>query len=213
LDKEEKDIADLISAVVNIDEDEVLKIVNDRLKEEDPKNIIEDLRIGIERMSEKFSMGGLSLSELAIGCKIFGTAMQNIDSLLKDRVPYLGKIVIGMVEGDTNDLGKNIVASLLRCAGFFVCDLGVDVPKEKFVEKVKELGPEILAISCHLDNSDFKIKKVVKSVEEEGLREKVKVMVGGKFVDEEWRKEVGADAYCKDAYEGVEVAKRFLTGR
>jgi 5-methyltetrahydrofolate--homocysteine methyltransferase len=202
---------DLISAVVNFEEAKVLENVKRRLSEhEDPKNVIEDLRKGMDKIGEKYAKGEYYLSELVMGGEIFRTAMLHIEPVLKGKAACLGSVVIGTVQGDIHDLGKNIFISLLKCAGFAVYDLGVDVPPEKFVDTVREVKPEIMAMSGILTVSRPAMKNTVTALREADLRDKVKVVIGGIFVDEDWRKDVCADAYSKDAYEGVEIAKKIV---
>jgi methanogenic corrinoid protein MtbC1 len=208
---EENNLKDLVSALADIDENKVLKIIDEKLSEgADLKELINDLKIGMEQVGEKFSTGEYFLSQLVMAAEIFKSAMEKIEPLLKSKDAALGKILIGTANGDIHDLGKNIVISLLKCAGFIVYDVGVDVSKETFIEKLKELGPEILAMSGVMPFTRSEMKDVVELLEEVGLRKKVKVIIGGPFIDEDWGKDVGADAYCSDAYRGVELAKKLM---
>ena len=123
----------------------------------------------------------------------------------------IGKIVIGTVKGDIHDLGKNIMIGTLKSNGFEVYDLGVDVSPEKFVETVKEVEPEILGLSCVISVGWDSLKETVESLMRAGLRDKVKVILGGGGVDEEVANFVSADAFVKDAIEGVEQCKRWVS--
>jgi len=120
----------------------------------------------------------------------------------------VGKVVMGTVLGDVHSIGKNIVATMLRVAGFDVTDLGVDVPTEVFIQKVKELKPDILGLSALLTTTMDEQRKIIIRLKEEGLRDKVRVMVGGAPVSPEWAREIGADSVGLDAQDAVEKALR-----
>jgi 5-methyltetrahydrofolate--homocysteine methyltransferase len=122
----------------------------------------------------------------------------------------LGKVLIGTVEGDIHDIGKNIVGTLLMVAGFEVIDIGVDVPTEKFVEKIKEAKPEIVGMSALMTTTMAKMADVIEALKREGLREKVKVIIGGAPTSKKWAEEIGADAHGGDAIEAVEIAKKLV---
>jgi trimethylamine corrinoid protein len=121
-----------------------------------------------------------------------------------------GRCVIGTVAGDVHSIGKNIVATMLRVAGFDVVDLGVDVPTEVFIQKVKELKPDILGLSALLTTTMEEQRKIIDKMKEEGLRGRVKVMVGGAPVSLEWAEEIGADAVGFDAQDAVDKALKML---
>ena len=125
---------------------------------------------------------------------------------------YRGKIILGTVAGDIHDIGKGIVATLLQTAGFEVIDLGVDVPVERFIEKIKEVKPDILGLSSLLTTSLPEIKKIVEELKAVGLRDKVKIIVGGAAVTRDFAEEAGVDVYCLDAVEGVEICRKYVEG-
>ncbi|MEM1658236.1 MAG: cobalamin-dependent protein [Candidatus Jordarchaeales archaeon] len=122
----------------------------------------------------------------------------------------LGKVVIGTVRGDMHDIGKNIVATLLSGAGFEVIDLGVDVPTEAFVEAVRKHKPHIVGMSALLTTTMVEMENVIKALEHAGLRNKVKIIIGGAPVSKEYAEKIGADAYAKDAVEGVSICKSWV---
>ncbi|MEM2254860.1 MAG: cobalamin-dependent protein, partial [Candidatus Bathyarchaeia archaeon] len=122
----------------------------------------------------------------------------------------LGKVVIGTVAGDIHDIGLDIVAFMLEINGFEVYNLGVDVPPEKFVEKIKETGAPIVGLSGFLTIAFDSMKQTVEAIKKAGLRDKVKIMIGGGQITEEVRQYVGADAYGKDAMEAVALAKKWM---
>jgi methylmalonyl-CoA mutase cobalamin-binding domain/chain len=118
------------------------------------------------------------------------------------------KVVIGTVKGDIHDIGKNIVVTLLRNAGFQVIDMGIDVPAERFVEKLKETGTKVLGLSCLLNLAFQEMKNVVDTLTKTGIRNQVKVIIGGQPTDEQVREYVGADYYAPDAIAGVKICKK-----
>ena len=120
----------------------------------------------------------------------------------------MGTFVIGTVSGDIHDIGKNIVVNLLRSHGFKVIDLGVDVPTEKFVELVRESGTKVLGLSALLNSTYPEMKNVIEALKEAGLRDQVKVIIGGTITSEAVREYTGADAYARDAQTGVTFAKK-----
>jgi len=123
----------------------------------------------------------------------------------------LGVIVLGTIEGDIHDIGKNLVSTMLSAYGFEVYDLGVDVPAKQMVEKAREVNADIVAVSALLTTTMMQQKKVIDVLIEEGMRDNVKVLVGGAPVDASWVQEIGADGYGDDAIQAVEAAKKLLS--
>jgi corrinoid protein of di/trimethylamine methyltransferase len=119
-----------------------------------------------------------------------------------------GKVVIGTVQGDIHDIGKSIVAAMLKATGFEVQDLGVDVPSQKFIEAVQKHQPQIVGMSALLTTSMLEQRKVIDALREAGLRDHVKIIVGGAPVTKAWSEEIGADAYGEDAFEAVNRVKQ-----
>lgn len=152
------------------------------------------------------------VAEVLVSAEAMSQALEILKPHLgrEESKKYQGKIVLGTVAGDIHDIGKNIVATLLQTAGFEVIDLGVDVPAEKFIEKIREFKPDILGLSSLLTTSLPEIKNVVEKLKAAGLRDKVKVIVGGAAVTREFAKETGVDVYCLDAVEGVEICKKYI---
>jgi len=130
--------------------------------------------------------------------------------LVASGVESAGKVAIGTVQGDLHDIGKNLVAMMLEGAGFKITDLGVDVPPEKFVEKTQEVKPDIVAMSALLSTTMTAMPKTLEALEKAGLRENVKVMIGGAPVTERYAREIKADAYGSDAGAAVAKAKMLL---
>ena len=143
---------------------------------------------------------------MKVGMEIINPEIQKQKKELKK----LGTIVIGTVSGDIHDLGKNIVTALFSAHGFDVTDLGVDVPNEKFIDKIKELKPDILGLSALMTSTITKQRDIINTLKETGLRDKVKVMVGGAAVNEDFVREIGADGYAENANDAVIKAKDLL---
>ena len=168
----------------------------------------------LQRVGELWGQGRYFIPEVIMSAEAFKEATERLRPHLgSDQAADEGKLLIGTVHGDTHDLGKNIVAALLEGAGLQVIDLGVDVATETFIQKVKELKPDILGIGAYMSTTMLTIRDVVQGLEDNGLRQKVKVMVGGIPVTPKFAAEVGADAYGKDALDAVAKAKKLLKGQ
>jgi len=205
----------LAECVIKGDTESVVSLAKKALElDVDAKEAIEEgLARGVRVVGDGFGKGELFLPDLMMSAVTMKMGMDILEKAIsgKETVRTLGKIVIGTVEGDIHDLGKNLVAALLRANGFTVYDLGVDVPAEKFVEKVKEVNADVLAISALLTTTMPRMIQVIQTLEKEGLRNKVKVLVGGAPVTEEWARRIGADAYGGDASEAVTKSKGLLS--
>jgi 5-methyltetrahydrofolate--homocysteine methyltransferase len=136
--------------------------------------------------------------------------LELLKPLLKGEGGSRGRILMGTVKGDLHDIGKNLVIMMLEGAGFQVTDLGVDVTVESVVEKVREVQPDVLGLSALLTTTMPEMKRVIDELKSKGLREKVKVMVGGAPVDRKFADQIGADGYGKDAAGAVELARKLL---
>lgn len=204
---------ELVRALADLEEEAALEMVRKRLEAgEDPLSIMEDARKAMEIVGQRFSDGEYFIPELVFS----GEILKEITGLIKPRLAAsaeqkrLGEVVLGTVAGDIHDIGKDIVGFMLDVNGFEVHDLGVDVPPQRFVEKLRETGSTILGLSGFLTLAFDSMKQTVQAVEEAGLRDRVKIMIGGGQVSEEVRAYTGADAFGKDAVEGVALAKRFV---
>jgi len=165
----------------------------------------------MEKIGQRYESGEYFIAELIMSAEIFKEVMDIVKpKLSKGDLKPLGKLVIGTVQGDVHDIGKNIIATLLEANGFEVYDLGVDVAPESFVEKIKETNSEIICMSGLLTASFEGMKKTVDAIKEAGLRNKVKIVVGGNPVGERIAKYVGADAWANDATEGVRIIKGWV---
>lgn len=210
---ESKTSDDLVSALADLREQEAVHIVEEKLKAgEDPFKILEDVRRAMEIVGNRYASNEYFLSDLLYAGEILRTISEMIKPKLAKapEAKRLGKVIIGSVQGDIHDIGKNIVVFMLEVNGFEVYDLGVDVPPEKFVEKIKETGATIVGLSGFLTLAFESMKKTVDAIKEAGLRDKVKIMIGGGQITEEVKQYTGADAYGKDAMEAVALAKKWV---
>jgi methylmalonyl-CoA mutase cobalamin-binding domain/chain len=202
---------DLVEALRDLDEKKVNEIVARKLEEGAPAtDIVKACNDGMVAVGELFSQNKYFISQLIYSAEILKAVMK----VLEPHMPKVedgksaGKVVVGTVKGDIHDIGKNIVATLLRGAGFEVIDLGVDVPAEKFVASLKDTGAKVLGLSALLNFTYPEMKHVVEEVEKAGLRAGVKVVIGGAPCNEQVREFTGADYYAEDAVAGVALCKR-----
>lgn len=166
---------------------------------------------GITVVGEKYEDGEYFLTELVAAGEIMKEGLEEISPLLNSNdVKPLGKVVIGTVKGDLHDIGKNIVTMLLTSVGFAVTDLGVDVSGERFIEAVKSVKPEILGMSALLTTTMNSMKLTIEELRKVGLRDKVKIIVGGAAITEEFGKAIGADAAAMDAAQGVRICRKWM---
>ena len=204
---------DLVNTLADLKEQEALKIVKDRLSaSEDPLKILGDARKGMEIVGKRFASSEYFIPDLVYS----GEILKEVTELVKPKLTKaaeskkLGKIVFGTVSGDIHDIGKDIVVFMLDVNGFEVHDLGVDIPAQKFVEKLKETGAPIIGLSGFLTLAFDSMKETVEAIEAAGLRDKVKVMIGGGQMSDEIKNYTGADAYGRDAMAGVSLAKKWI---
>jgi corrinoid protein of di/trimethylamine methyltransferase len=180
----------------------------------DPLKAIEQgLGEGLRIIGEKFGAGELFLPMLMMAAQGMKKSLAILEPALAKGVSrkVMGKVVIGTVEGDIHDIGKSIVAAMLTANGFEVHDIGCDAPVSKFVEKVKEVNPDIVGMSALLTTTMPKMTEVINTLKKEGLREKIKVIVGGAPVSAAWAEQIGADSYGEDAMAAVDVAKKLMS--
>lgn len=171
----------------------------------------EGLTAGMEVVGEKFSTKEYFIPDMLASAEAVGAAMEILKPHLeKANVASKGKFVIATVKGDIHDIGKNIVAILLKGSGFEVVDLGIDVDEERIVETVRAEKPDYVGLSALLTTTMTEMPAVLKALEDAGLRDGVKVLIGGAAVSEEYAKEIGADAFCPDAFEAIRVAEALV---
>jgi 5-methyltetrahydrofolate--homocysteine methyltransferase len=203
---------DLVSTLADLKEEHAMKIVKDRLSTgEDPLAILGDARKGMEIVGQRFASSEYFIPDLVYS----GEILKSVTELVKPKLTVaaeskkLGKIVFGTVAGDIHDIGKDIVVFMLDVNGFEVHDLGVDVPAQKFVDKIEETGAPIVGLSGFLTLAFDSMKQTIEAMQAAGLRDRVRVMIGGGQITEEVTKYTGADAYGKDAMAGVTLAKKW----
>ena len=168
---------------------------------------------GMNVLGDRFARGEVFLPHLVMGGEAMKAAIAVLEPELARRQQQrqvLGKVVIGTVAGDIHEIGKSLVATMLSANGFQVFDLGVDVPIATFVDKAREVEADIVGLSALLTTTMLNQGKVIESFQEAGLREKVKVIVGGAPVSQSWAEEIGADGYSENAVGAVALAKELM---
>lgn len=187
--------------------------VNKALEEgANPQVIISDALIkGMEVIGQRFQDGKAFVPNLLMSARAMKGSLEILKPLLSDgNNATLGKIVIGTVKGDLHDIGKNLVASMFEGCGFEVINLGIDVSSEQFVKAVKELNADIVCLSALLTTTMNYMAEVIKALEDAGVRDKVKVMVGGAPLNDNFARQIKADAYTSNANAAVQKAKELL---
>ena len=201
---------ELVMAMADLDEEKVQALVKTGLAEgASPSQLLEECREGMTLIGKRFETGEYFLSDLIMAGEIFKTAAADLAAQGGSSGPTKGKVVMGTVKGDIHDIGKDIVVTMLRGANYEVTDLGVDVPAEKFVQAVKETGAPIIGMSGLLTISFDPMKETVAALTAAGLRDRVKVMIGGGPVSESVREYVDADALGADAQAAVALVERW----
>jgi 5-methyltetrahydrofolate--homocysteine methyltransferase len=206
---------DLVTLIAELKKQEAIQVTEQRLKSgEDPLKILDDGKKAMQIVGRRFSEGTYFIPDLVYSGKI----LEQVAELVKpglSQAPHageLGKIVLGTVAGDLHDIGKNLVTFMLDVNGFAVYDLGIDVKPQIFVDKIREVQPQIVGMSGFLTSVYQAMKDTVDAIAAAGLRNEVKIMIGGGVMDEEIRKFAGADAYGEDAMAAVNLAKDWIGG-
>ena len=207
---------DLVFALSELKEKEALDIIRHHLDGgEDPFRILDDTRKAMEIVGKRFEDGTYFISDLIYS----GEILQAVSEMLKPKMTReavgrkRGKVVLGTVEGDIHDIGKNMVAFMLDVSGFEVHDLGINVPPQKFIEKIRETNAPVVGLSGFLTLAFDAMKTTVEAIEKAGLRDKVKIIIGGGNMNEDIRKYAGADAYGVDAMTAVTFAEKVVASR
>ena len=171
----------------------------------------EGLIAGMEVIGARFKANEIFIPEVLISAKAMHAGMSILEPhFLKSGIKPAGKVVIGTVKGDLHDIGKNIVSMMLKGACFEVHDIGIDAPPQKFVQTVKQSSAQIIAMSSLLTTSMNSMRDTIKALQDSGLRDKVRIMVGGAPVTQEFADSIGADGYARDAAMAVDKAKELL---
>jgi 5-methyltetrahydrofolate--homocysteine methyltransferase len=172
--------------------------------------ITQGLTGGMQVVGDKYAAREYFIPDMLASAEAVGEAMEILKPLLEaSNIETKGRFVIATVKGDIHDIGKNIVAILLKGAGYEVNDLGIDVPTEKIVEAVRESKSQFLGLSALLTTTMLAMKEVVEELQKSGIRDKVKVLIGGAAVSDEYAREIGADAYCVDGFQAISVLDAF----
>ena len=204
----------LKEAVVEMQEDKALALTKQYLEEgADPVELFGTYQSALEEIGKRFADKIYFIPELIMSGEIMNAAAELIKPHLTETAggsAKLGKILMATVEGDIHDIGKNIATMLLEITGFDVKDIGVDVPIEKIISEAEAFGADIIGLSGLLTLAFEPMKKVVDALEEKGLRDKYKVLIGGGQLDEQVRKYTGADAFVTDAVAGIGICKNWL---
>ncbi len=211
----EKILDQLASALGDLNQESVKELVGKALEAGLHPNqiVLEGLSPGLEIVGQRYEAKEYFLADLLMAAYLMKSAVETLRPHLekeKVEIEFLGRVVIGTVQGDIHDIGKNLVVSMLSLAGFDVYDIGIDVPPEKFVAEVKKAEANIVAMSALLTMTAPMVKTVIDAFKKAGLTKKVKTLVGGRAVTREFAKQIGADGYGEDAIEAVEVAKELI---
>ncbi|WP_005031412.1 cobalamin B12-binding domain-containing protein [Holophaga foetida] len=202
----------LINAMADLDESVLVSEVN-ALKTQGvaPLEIIQNLQEGMNIVGKRYEEKEYYLSELIMSAEIFKEAAALIGGDLSGaNAASHGTFVMGTIYGDIHDIGKNIVTTVMGCNGFNVVDLGVDVPTADYIKAIQEHKPQVVGISCLLTTAFDGMKECIESIKAAGLRDNVKILIGGGPCDQTTADYVGADAYCKTAQDCVEYAKKLM---
>ncbi len=204
----------IVEAIIELDEQAALELADGRIKSgTEPVEILERCRQGMSLVGEKFESGDFFLSEMIMAAEIFNQIMNIVRPHLKSALSEpRGKVVIGTVEGDVHDIGKNIAIALLKAEGFDIVDLGVDVPPATFVEAIREHEPDIVGMSSLLTVALETTKQTINAITEAGLRDKVRIIVGGGRIDSHATECIKPDASTDNAAQGVRMCIGLMRG-
>jgi methanogenic corrinoid protein MtbC1 len=207
----------LAKLLSDLKEPEVLEFVEKALgKGVDPTNLLGETQEAMKIVGQRFADEKYFIPDLVFSGEILRRVVKMLEPHLKEKkgeeAERLGKVIIGTVEGDIHDIGKDLVVFMLDVSGFEVFDLGIDVPAQKFVDTIKETGSGVVGLSGFLTLAFDAMKETVDAIHDAGLRDQVKIMIGGGQIDDEVQSFTGADAYGKDAVEAVNLAKGWIGG-
>ena len=205
----------LVDAIADMREDEALEVVREMVESgAQPMAILDDVKAAMDIVGQRFEEGVYYLPELMLAGEMLNEIMEIVKPGLSESAAEerLGKVVIGTVEGDIHDIGKDIVSFMLNVNGFEVIDLGVDVPAQKFTVAIQNFQPQVVGLSGFLTLTYDVMKDTIEAIKAAGLRDGVKIMIGGGQMDEQVRVHTGADAYGKNAMAAVKLAKDWIGG-
>lgn len=207
---------ELTNAMAGMKEQEAISIAKDLIdKGEDPHKIFASCRTAMEIVGSRFEKGEYFLPELMMSGEILSQISELLKPLMKEDAKTggdAGKVIIATVQGDIHDIGKDIVVLMLDVNGFDVLDLGIDVPPEKIIEAIKDFQPQVVGLSGFLTVAFDSMKETVDQIKAAGLRDNIKIMIGGGQIDDEIKNYSGADAYGADAMAAVNLSKEWIGG-
>ncbi|MBN2034754.1 MAG: cobalamin-dependent protein [Deltaproteobacteria bacterium] len=206
---------ELVKFLSDLKEHEALQFVESALSEGvDPGTLLEDARQGMNIVGKRFAEEEYFIPDLIFSGEILKGIVKMLEPHLKKTKEHkpMGKVVIGTVAGDIHDIGKDLVVFMLDVSGFDVLDLGIDVPAQKFVGAIKDSGSKVVGLSGFLTLAFDSMKETIDAIKQAGLRNDVKIMIGGGQIDEQVRGYTGADAYGRDAMAAVNLAKGWIGG-
>jgi len=206
------DYSELYDAILNGNAKKAEEVTKTAIAEKaDPNELVQKFMIpAMDEVGKRFECNEYFVPELLIAARAMKVSLELITPLLAAAgAEPVGRVVIGTVQGDLHDIGKNLVASMLEGGGFQVVDLGVDVPPEKFVEAAKQKEGTIVALSALLTTTMTMMKNVIQALEKAGIRDKTKVMIGGAPITQQYADEIGADGYSDNASTAVMLARKF----
>jgi 5-methyltetrahydrofolate--homocysteine methyltransferase len=203
----------LATAVIEGNVDDMVDLTEDALDEglEAGKILNEGLMTGMDHVGVEFKAGNMFVPEVLRSAKAMQASMDILRPLLAESgVEMVGKVLLGTVKGDLHDIGKNLVGMMCEGAGFDVHDLGKDISPEGFIEAIKEYGPDVVGMSALLTTTMRAMENTIKALEEAGLRDQVKIMVGGAPVTQAFADQIGADGYASNAASASDLAKKLV---
>ncbi len=208
------DLQALAEAVINGDRDEVARLVQDAVAEGvGPGSIVnEGLIVGMEEVGRRFKANEFYVPEVLIAARAMHAGMDIVNPLLAESgIEPRGRVLIGTVQGDLHDIGKNLVAMMLEGGGYEVIDMEVDVPADQFVAAVNEHSPNVVALSALLTTTMPAMKDTIEALDAAGIRDQIKVMIGGAPVTQDYADEISADGYAPDAASAVDLAADLMS--
>ncbi len=206
-------LEELSNAVIGGDQDAVVELTRQAIVEKVDLNSIisRGLLPGMTVVGRRFKNGDMFIPEVLMAARAMNAGLELVKPLLVDgEVPVKGTVVIGTVEGDLHDIGKNLVGMMIESNGYRVIDLGIDLEPQRFVAAVREYKPQVVGMSALLTTTMLAMKETIEVLKEEGLRDSVKVIVGGAPVSQEFADEIGADGYAPDAASATELVRRLI---
>jgi|SRR5680860_394712 len=204
---------ELTKSVIEGDEDRIHELTKQAIDNgKDPKEIIaKGLIAGMNVVGVRFKAGDMFVPEVLMCARAMKSGMELLKPLIMDtEMPSAGKVLVGTVKGDLHDIGKNLVAMMLESAGFTVINLGTDISSTEFIQAVKEHKPNILGLSALLTTTMLAMKDIIDLLKEEGIRDKIRVIIGGAPISQDFSDDIGADGFAPDAGSATELCQRLM---